>query len=84
MSSQVSTRESLPGGMAKEVRYQIRSLSNKDLSGYTYEHSRSEYKTAKTDFSVYDPDGKLILNGRGFGNQNFFWTPTNDPRLADA
>jgi hypothetical protein len=78
------TRQSLPGGLAKEVQYQIRSLSNKDLSMYTYEHSKSSYKHAKTDFSVYDPGGKLVLNGRGFGDRDFFWTPTNDPRLAHA
>jgi hypothetical protein len=75
------TRQSLPGRLAKEVQYQIRSLSKMDLSQYTYEHSKSQYKSAKTDFSIFDPSGKLILNGRGFGDRDFFWTPTVDPRL---
>ncbi|HEU0073321.1 MAG TPA: hypothetical protein VFS30_04850 [Dehalococcoidia bacterium] len=75
------TRQSIPGGLAKELQYQIRGLANTDLSEYTYEHSRSQFKNAKTDFSVYDPSGKLILNGRGFGDRDFFWTPTVDARL---
>lgn len=75
------TRQSIPGAMAKELQYQIRGLSNADLSDYTYEHSKSHFKHAKSDFSIYDPSGKLILNGRGFGDRDFFWTPTVDPRL---
>jgi len=83
-SNQELTRQNLPNGLIKEVRYQIRSLSRTDLSQYTYEHSRSEYKNAKTDYSVFDPSGKLVLEGRGFGDRNFFWTPTRDPRLVNA
>lgn len=83
-SNQQLTRQNLPKGLAKEVQYQIRSLSRTDLSQYTYEHSKSEYKSASSDYVVYDPSGKLVLLGRGFGNRNFFWTPTADPRLADA
>ena len=79
-----ATRQSLPGALAKELQYQIRSLSRTNLSEYTYEHSKSDYKSAKTDYSVYDPSGKLVLQGRGFGDRNFFWTPTTDPRLTDV
>jgi len=79
-----TTRNLLPGRMAKEVQYQVRSLSRTDMSEYTFDHVKSHYKDAKTDFSVYDPSGKLILLGRGFGDRNFFWTPSVDPRLASA
>ena len=75
------TRQSLPGRLAKEVQYQIGSLARTDLSQYTYEHTKSLYKSAKTDFSIYDPSGRLILSGRGFGDRDFFWTPSVDPRL---
>ena len=77
-----TTRESLPNKLIKEVKYQIQGLARADLSAYTYEHSKSHYKNAKTDFSIYDASGKLVLEGRGFGDRDFFWTPTNDPRLA--
>jgi hypothetical protein len=77
-----STRQALPGKLAKELQYQIRSLARTDLSDYTFERVKSHYKDAKSDFSVFDPGGKLILLGRGFSDRNFFWTPTTDPRLA--
>ena len=83
-SNQQATRQSLPGRLAKEVQYQIQSLSRTDLSQYTYEHTRSDYKSAKSDFSVFDPSGKLVLLGRGFGDRDFFWAPTQDPRLANV
>lgn len=84
MTISENTRANLPARLAKEVQYQVRSLSRTDLSQYTFEHVKSYYKDAKTDFSVFDPGGKLVLLGRGFGDRNFFWTPTVDPRLVTA
>ena len=84
MSDGTATRHHFSKGMAKEVQYQIQSLSRIDLAEYTYEQTRSSYKSAKTDFNVFDPAGKLVLLGRGFGDRNFFWTPTTDPRLAEV
>ena len=81
---QGAARQRLPDKLAKELRYQIQSLSKTDLSQYTYEHTPSDYKDAKTDYSIYNPDGKLILKGRGFGNRDFFWTPITDVRLTEA
>jgi ATP-dependent Clp protease ATP-binding subunit ClpA len=74
-SNEERTRQNLPKGLAKEVQYQIRSLSKADLSQYTYEHTRSDYKSASSDYVVYDADGQLVLHGRGFGNRNFFGRP---------
>ena len=84
MSTNQKAREHLPSGLAKEVQYQIQGLARTDLSEYTYEHKSSDYKDAKNDFFIYNPDGKLVLMGRGFGNRKFFWTPTADARLANA
>lgn len=84
-SAETPTRHSLPKKLADEVRYQIQSLSRTDLSSYTYAHVKSAYKDAKTDLSVFDPDGKLILLGRGFGDRTFFWTAAlQDVRLANG
>jgi hypothetical protein len=78
-----SHHDSLPKGLAKEVRYQIAGLANTDLSAYTYQHTKSSFKDAKTDLSVFDGDGKLVLRGRGFGDRTFFWwAAIQDVRLA--
>jgi hypothetical protein len=78
------TRENLPGKLAKEIQYQIQGLSRKDLSAYTYDHVKSSFKDAKTDLSVYDNDGTMVLRGRGFGDRTFFWTAAlQDVRLAN-
>jgi len=84
MSTNQKAREHLPSGLVKEVQYQIQSLSRADLSEYTYVRESSAYKDAKNDFFIYNPDGKLVLMGRGFGNRKFFWTPTAEARLANA
>jgi len=85
MSTSLETdRDLVPEKLAKELRYQIQGLSRSDLSEYTYSHSSSDYKGAKDDYSVYDPSGKLVLVGRGFGNRKFFWTPVVDQRLIEA
>jgi hypothetical protein len=79
-----TNHEHLPGKMAKEIQYQIQGLNRKDLSAYTYEHTKSSFKDAKTDLSVFDADGKMVLKGRGFGDRTFFWTAAiQDVRLAN-
>jgi hypothetical protein len=45
------------------------------LSAYTIERVKSGFKTAKTDLSVLDAEGKLALLGRDFGDRTFFWLP---------
>jgi len=82
-TTETPIREHLPSRMAKEIQYQIQGLSRKDLGEYTYEHTKSLFKDAKTDLSIFDPDGKLVLKGRGFGDRTFFWTAAiQDVRLA--
>jgi hypothetical protein len=73
----------LSGRIAKEVRYQIAGLSSTDIGAYTYERSKSHYKDAKMDLSIYDPAGKLVLLGRDFGDRTFFWSAdAKDVRLT--
>jgi hypothetical protein len=76
-------RVQLPGRLAKEVRHQILSLSRADMSKYTYEHVKSNYKDARADLSIYDPSGKLVLLGREFSDRTFFWSAEiKDVRLT--
>ena len=61
--------------LSHEIRRHIVQLSRMDLAGYTYERRRSEYPQAKSDIVVYDPDGKIVLNGREMqgGGDLSFW-----------
>jgi hypothetical protein len=70
---QINNRMQMPGRMAKEVGYQILSLSRTDLGAYTYERTKSDFKDARRDLSIYDAAGKLVLLGRDFGDRTFFW-----------
>jgi hypothetical protein len=84
-NAQKQTTQRLPvsGRIAKEVRYQIAGLSDADIGAYTYERSKSQYKDAKADLSIFDPAGKLVLRGRDFGDRTFFWSAdAMDVRLA--
>jgi hypothetical protein len=84
-TAETRSRDALPKNLAKEVQYQIAGLSRTDLSAYTYEHIKSSYKDAKSDLSIFDPEGKLILLGRGFGDRTFFWwAAIQDVRLATS
>ena len=81
--NQTIQRHQLPNRMAKEVKYQIQSLSRADLASHTYEQTKSLFKDAKNDFSIYNPAGKLILHGRDFGDRTFYWSAeAKDVRLA--
>jgi hypothetical protein len=69
--------------MAKEVRYQILSLSRTNMGDFTYEQVKSQYKDAKHDLTIYNTDGKLVLLGREFGDRTFFWSAEQkDARLV--
>jgi hypothetical protein len=71
---QTTPRMQVTGKIAKEVRYQISGLSDADIGAYTYERTKSQYKDARMDLSIYDPAGKLVLRGRDFGDRTFFWS----------
>ena len=76
-------RHQLSSRMAKEVRYQIHALSRTDMASYSYEETKSHFKDAKHDLLVFDPEGKLVLNGRDFGDRTFYWSARIlDERLA--
>jgi hypothetical protein len=80
---QTIQRHQMPTKMAKEVKYQIASLSRADLGSHTYEQTKSHFKDAKNDLSIFDAAGKLILRGREFGDRTFYWSAdSKDVRLA--
>jgi hypothetical protein len=68
-------RRMLPAKLGKQVRSQFSHFTRTDMSAYTFEKVKSDFKTAKTDLSVFDVEGKLVLLGRDFGDRTFFWQP---------
>lgn len=81
-AKQLVQRNQITSRLVKQVRYQIQALSQADLGSYTYERSKSHFKDAKADLSVFDPAGKLVLLGRDFGDRTFFWSVNgSDSRL---
>jgi hypothetical protein len=73
--SATTVRQPLPQKLATQVRSQFTFLEGKDLTSYTYERAKSNFTGARTDLTVFNPDGKLVLNGRDFGDHTFFWQP---------
>jgi hypothetical protein len=71
----IAERRIFPAKLGKQVRSQFSQFTRTDMSAYTFEKVRSDFKTAKTDLSVFDLDGKLVLLGRDFGDRTFFWQP---------
>jgi hypothetical protein len=70
-----SERRSFPVKLAKQVQAQFSQFTRTDMSAFTFEKVRSDFKTAKTDLSVFNVEGKLVLLGRDFGDRTFFWQP---------
>ena len=68
-------RTALPVKLAKQVQSQFTAFYQRDMTAYTYEKKKSDFKDAKMDLSVFDADGKLQLLGRDFGRRTFFWEP---------
>jgi hypothetical protein len=68
-------RTVLPTKLAKQVQSQFTAFYKTDMTEYTYERKKSDFKDAKQDLSVFDRDGKLKLLGRDFGRRTFFWEP---------
>ena len=65
----------LPEKLARQVRSQFTAFNQTDMTAYTYGKTKSEFLGAKSDLSVYDGSGKLMLVGRDFGDRIFFWQP---------
>ncbi len=80
MSHSVSTiRQTFPTKLATQVQSQFAYFAHKDLTTFTYERVKSDFRGAKTDLTVFNPDGKLVLHGRDFGDRTFFWQDQNNP-----
>ncbi len=76
MTQNVSTtRQSFPTKLAGQVQSQFEQFARADMTAYTYEKSKSDFYGAKTDLTIFNADGKLVLNGRDFGDRTFFWQP---------
>ena len=45
------------------------------MTAFTYEKKRSDFYSAKHDLAIFNPEGKLVLQGRDFGDRIFFWQP---------
>lgn len=71
----IAVRKIFPGKLAKQVQSQFSQFKQTDMTAYTFEKEKSDFKSAKTDLSVFNLDGKLVLYGRDFGDRTFFWQP---------
>jgi hypothetical protein len=72
---QTAERKIFPAKLGKQVRAQFTQFTRTDMSAYTFEKVKSDFKTAKNDLSVFDLEGALVLLGRDFGDRIFFWQP---------
>jgi hypothetical protein len=70
-----NTRGAFPEKLAKQVQAQISQFAGTDMRAFTFEKKKSDFSGAKSDLSIYNPDGKLVLAGRDFGDRTFFWQP---------
>lgn len=76
MTQNVSTiRQTFPPKLAAQVRAQFAQFASTDMSGFTYEKTKSDFYSAKTDLTIYNSEGKHVLMGRDFGDRTFFWQP---------
>jgi hypothetical protein len=70
-----TTRLPFPDKLAKQVQSQFSQFSGKDMSAFTFNTNKSEFRGARTDLHIYNPEGTLVLQGRDFGDRTFFWQP---------
>lgn len=76
MSNSISTTpEVFPTKLAEQVKAQFSQFAATDMAQYTYQRSKSDFYGAKTDLTIYNPEGKHVLTGRDFGDRTFFWQP---------
>jgi hypothetical protein len=74
-SQEAKIRAVFPLKLAKEVQSQFSAFSRTDMTAFTFEKKKSDFREAKSDLSVFDGSGKLQLLGRDFGGRIFFWQP---------
>ena len=70
-----ATRQTFPVKLAKQIQSQFTQFAHTDMTAFTFEKSKSDFYGAKTDLAVFNPEGKLVINGRDFGDRTFFWQP---------
>jgi hypothetical protein len=70
-----TTRTTLPEKLARQVQSQFTQFARTDMHEFTLEKKKSEFYGAKSDLSIYNTEGKLVLAGRDFGDRTFFWQP---------
>jgi hypothetical protein len=69
------TRGAFPAKLARQVQSQFTQFARTDMTAFTYEKKRSDFYSAKHDLAIFNPEGKLVLQGRDFGDRIFFWQP---------
>ena len=70
-----TTRHPFPPKLARQIQSQFSQFATTDLSGYTFERVKTDFYSAKSDLHIFNPDGKMVLMGRDFGDRTFFWQP---------
>jgi hypothetical protein len=45
------------------------------MTAFTFDKKKSDFYGAKNDLTIFNPEGKLVLAGRDFGDRIFFWQP---------
>jgi hypothetical protein len=54
--------------MTVAVKRHMVALKDADLSAYTFERRRSDYKDARSDLVIYDATSAKVLSGREFNS----------------
>jgi hypothetical protein len=75
LNTSTNERHVLPEKLARQVQSQFTQFTHTDMSAFTLDRAKSDFYGAKTDLTVYNTEGKLVLNGRDFGDRTFFWQP---------
>lgn len=74
-NNEAGQKQALPTKIASQVKSEFPAFRQADLSDYTYDKRHSDFKDAKSDLTVYNGVGTVVLHGRDFGSRTFFWQP---------
>ena len=66
-------RHPVTKSMIKSIKMHITSLRDTDITSYSFERRRSDYKDAQSDLVIYDGEGHMAMHGRDFGHVTSFW-----------
>jgi len=59
--------------MIVSIKRHMVGLKDQDITGYSFERRRSDYRDARSDLVVYNVEKTPVLHGREFGNSISFW-----------